>query len=55
MKEIFLKKTLKVINGVAKLGGGPICLGWTFQPPRPTNSSITKKDKSGVTTDIKSK
>ena len=55
MKEIILKKTLKVINGVAKLGGGPICLGWTFQPPRPRNSSLNSKDKSSVNTDIQLK
>ncbi|MCH5296095.1 MAG: cyclic lactone autoinducer peptide [Ruminococcus sp.] len=55
MKEKILKKALKTINGVAKLGGGPICLGWTYQPPRPICSSQTNKNKSSVQTDSQSK
>lgn len=44
MKKQIMKKTAKIINFVAKAGGGPLCLGWTYQPPRPSNNVCEKRE-----------
>lgn len=46
MKSAIMKKAANVINFVAKIGGGPLCLGWTYQPQRPYQVSGDVKAKN---------
>ena len=42
MKEKLMKKTANLVNKVANAGGGPVCLGWTYQPQRPKLTTENK-------------
>lgn len=46
MKEKIMEKTAGLVNKVANMGGGPICLGWTYQPQRPKCTIKNDSDKS---------
>lgn len=55
MKNEIMKKAAKIVNVVAEMGGGPICLGWSYQPPRPEcqKTNVKTSDDSCLTTDKK--